>query len=95
VALSEAMNQRNLLTLEALDRARRFVLEAEAPEERPAELAGEGTWENPFEIDSLPFVDDRDTTTSQTSNPLGDPPALPGRQPKFDISGDLKAEPPS
>jgi hypothetical protein len=29
------------------------------------------------------------------SNPLGDPPALPGRQPKFDISGILKAEPPT
>jgi hypothetical protein len=29
------------------------------------------------------------------TNPLGDPPALPGRQPKFDISGILKAEPPS
>jgi hypothetical protein len=29
------------------------------------------------------------------SNPLGDPPALPGRQPKFDFSGSLKAVPPS
>jgi putative transposase len=29
------------------------------------------------------------------ANPLGDPPALPGRQPKFDISGILKAEPPT
>jgi ClpP class serine protease len=28
-------------------------------------------------------------------NPLGDPPALPGRQSKFDISGILKAEPPT
>jgi len=65
--LVAGMNQRNLITLEALDRARRFVLEAEAPEPRPAELEGEGTWEKPFEIDSLPFVDDRDTSKSQTS----------------------------
>ena len=30
-----------------------------------------------------------------TFNPLGNPPALPGRLPKFDISGRLKAKPPS
>ena len=33
--LTEGMNQRNLLTLEALDRARRFLLEDESPEPRP------------------------------------------------------------
>lgn len=65
--LSEGMNQRNLMTLEALDRARRFFLQGETPEVRPTDLVGDGTWESPFEVDALPFVDDRDTTTSQTS----------------------------
>ncbi|MDI1450494.1 SGNH/GDSL hydrolase family protein [Polyangium sp. 6x1] len=65
--LGEGMNRRNLLTMEALDRVRRFLLEGEAPEPRPKDLAGEGSWESPFEIDALPFVDDRDTTASKTS----------------------------
>jgi len=65
--LGEGMNRRNLLTIEALDRARRFLLEGEAPEPRPKDLAGEGSWASPFEIDALPFVDDRDTTASKTS----------------------------
>ncbi|MDI3289744.1 SGNH/GDSL hydrolase family protein [Polyangium sp. 15x6] len=65
--LGEGMNRRNLLTIEALDRARRFLLEGEAPEPRPKDLAGEGTWESPFEIDALPFVDDRDTAASKIS----------------------------
>lgn len=65
--LTEGMNQRNLMTLEALDRARRFFLQDESPEPRPADLVGEGTWEKPFEIDALPFVDNRDTMQSQTS----------------------------
>lgn len=66
--LSEGMNRRNLLTLEALDRARRFLLESEAPEPRPADLVGAGTWEQPFGIDALPFVDDRDTSLSVSSS---------------------------
>jgi hypothetical protein len=66
-ALSEGMNQRNLITLEALDRMRRYVLEGAPPESRPADLKGEGSWQSPFEIDSLPFVDDRDTTKSNVS----------------------------
>ncbi len=65
--LTQGMNQRNLITLEALDRARRFLIESETPEQRPAELGGEGTWQAPYEIDALPFVDNRDTTGVQTS----------------------------
>lgn len=65
--LTEGMNQRNLITLEALDRARRFFVESEAPEPRPAELIGEGSWQSPYEIDALPFVDDRDTSMVTTS----------------------------
>ena len=66
--LSEGMNRRNLLTLEALDRARRFLLEGEAPEPRPADLVGRLLREQPFGIDALPFVDDRDTSLSVTSS---------------------------
>jgi hypothetical protein len=66
-ALAEGMNQRNLLTLEALDRARRFLLETETPEPPPSPLAGEGSWTSPFEIDALPFADDRDTSLSNVS----------------------------
>jgi hypothetical protein len=65
--LTEGMNQRNLITLEAIDRARRFLVENETPEPRPAELLGEGTWQSPYEIDALPFVDDRDTSIVKTS----------------------------
>jgi hypothetical protein len=61
------MNRRNQLTLAALDRIRRFLLEGEAPEPAPAPLAGEGTWKSPFEIESLPFVDDKDTSASAVS----------------------------
>ena len=65
--LTEGMNQRNLITLEALDRARRFFLMDETPESRPTDLVGQGTWSSPYEIDALPFVDNRDTTMSPTS----------------------------
>jgi hypothetical protein len=36
-ALQRGMNLRNLITLTALDRARRFLLEGEAPEPDPSE----------------------------------------------------------
>jgi GDSL-like Lipase/Acylhydrolase family len=67
-SLTQGMNRRNLITLEALDRARRFLLEGEAPEPRPSDLVGAGTWEQPLLIDVLPFVDDRDTSRSVTSS---------------------------
>lgn len=65
--LTEGMNQRNLITLEALDKARRFWVNQEAPETRPPDIAGEGTWQSPYEIDALPFVDNRDTQGVATS----------------------------
>ncbi|HRI69384.1 MAG TPA: SGNH/GDSL hydrolase family protein [Polyangium sp.] len=65
--LTEGMNQRNLITLEALDRSRRFFIENEVPENRPADIVGEGTWASPYEIDALPFVDDRNTQGTTTS----------------------------
>lgn len=66
-ALGDGMNLRNLISLEALDRARGFLLNNQPPEDAPAPLSGAGTWENPREIDALPFVDDGDTSKSTTA----------------------------
>lgn len=60
--LQHGFNIRNLLTLQALDRARRVVLDqAPAPDPPGAVLAGDGTKAAPFVIDGLPFTDLRDT----------------------------------
>jgi hypothetical protein len=64
--LRSGYNQRNLLTLQALDRAWRVLnaepaLEVEGPTRR-----GEGTAATPFEIDTLPFAELRDTRDSTT-----------------------------
>lgn len=61
--LHHGMNQRNLLTLAALDRMRRFVLEGEPAEPPPPQLEGAGTWQQPTFVDALPFADDGDTLT--------------------------------
>lgn len=66
-SLKKGMNLRNWISLEALDRARQFLLEGEVPEEAPPQLKGAGTWEDPRVIDALPFVDNGDTSTSATS----------------------------
>ena len=60
-ALQAGMNRRNLLTLEALDRVRRFVLSNERPESAPAALDGVGTWNDPLRVDAIPFADDRNS----------------------------------
>jgi len=60
-ALQEGMNVRNLITMEALDRAKRFLVDAQPPEAAPPSLGGDGSLEHPFEVTSLPFVDDGDT----------------------------------
>jgi hypothetical protein len=59
--LAAGMNQRNLLTLAALDRMRRYVLGDEPAEVAPPQLHGDGTWEAPLRVNALPFADDRDT----------------------------------
>lgn len=66
-ALKGGANQRNLLTLEALDRAKRFVLDGAGPEPDPPALAGSGTVDAPLVIDGLPFADDGDTATAASS----------------------------
>jgi hypothetical protein len=68
--LTEGINQRNLITLTALDRMRRFLLEADSqppPDADPPQLAGDGSWTAPLEIDALAFVDVNDTSKSMTS----------------------------
>jgi hypothetical protein len=65
-ALRAGYNIRNLITLQTLDRMRRVVLDAspapDAPESSP--LRGDGSPQNPFIIDSLPFTDARNTADS-------------------------------
>lgn len=62
-ALSEGVNQRNLITLESLDRARRILGGTGAPDPDPPALAGAGTHAAPYVVDALPFVHHGDTTT--------------------------------
>jgi len=63
--LTEGMNQRNLLTLESLDRFRRLVLGSEPVEPTPPSLAGAGSFEDPRVVDAIPFVDEGDTASSK------------------------------
>ncbi len=63
-ALQYGCNQRNRVTLESLDRVRRFLVAGTAAEAAPHGLAGTGTFADPRQIDALPFVDDGDTTKS-------------------------------
>lgn len=56
-ALQAGMNVRNLVTLTALDRVRRFVLDKEAPEPEPPPIEGDGTSACPWVVERLPFVD--------------------------------------
>lgn len=49
-------NQRNLLTLMALDAVRRTVVAGETPAPEPAVAEGEGTRASPVRVQSLPFA---------------------------------------
>lgn len=63
--LQYGYNIRNLITLQSLDRVRRVLIEDEAAPDAPGPaLEGQGSLEDPFVIDRLPFVDLRDTTQS-------------------------------
>lgn len=54
--LQHGSNQRNLRTLELLDRLRRTVVAGEgAPDPEPREMAGEGTAEAPLHLTRVPF----------------------------------------
>jgi len=63
--LEYGYNVRNLIVLTALDRVRRTLFTDQAPLDPPlAPLPGNGTSESPYEIETLPFSDSRDTTQS-------------------------------
>ncbi len=63
--LRHGYNLRNLVTIEALDRLRRVVVEGEeAPDEGAPAMLGDGSPDDPFVVVELPFVDARDTTAS-------------------------------
>ena len=60
--LQHGYNIRSLLTLQALDRVKRVVLDgAPTPDPPGPMLAGDGTKASPLVIDALPFTDARDT----------------------------------
>jgi hypothetical protein len=62
--LQHGYNLRNLISLEALDRAREVVVDGEAAIDRAApRVAGSGTHDDPFVIDALPWSDARDTAS--------------------------------
>jgi lysophospholipase L1-like esterase len=67
--LQHGFNRRNLLTLEALDRAKSIVIDgAPAPDASRAIIEGQGTSADPYHVDSLPFIDVRDTSTQGEAN---------------------------
>ena len=65
--LEHGNNTRNLLMLDALDRLRRAALEGEVLDASAPTLAGSGSADDPFLIDSLPFTDLRDTRESSSA----------------------------
>ncbi len=72
--LTYGYNVRNLVTLEALDRARRVVAAGEPPPDDPGpRRVGAGTTESPFIVDTLPFTDARNTVfaTERTRSTYG------------------------
>lgn len=65
VGAASGYNTRNLVTVEALDRARQIVVDkAMAPDPAGEVLVGAGALSKPFKIPSLPFVDLRSTADS-------------------------------
>ncbi len=64
VGLEHGYNVRNLLTVEALHRVKRLLVDGEpAPDDGVLRPDGEGTAAAPYVIGALPFADLRDTTT--------------------------------
>jgi len=81
--LDYGYNVRNLVTLEALDRLKRVLVDGVASlDAAPARMGGSGTWAAPFVADQLPFTDLRDPARegSASVRKYGCPgaPAAPG-----------------
>lgn len=72
--LQAGYNVRNLLTLEALDRARAALSGDAPPDAAPPVRLGAGTAANPIVVEALPFGDARDTRAA----PQADLPSYPG-----------------
>ncbi|MGF1467855.1 MAG: SGNH/GDSL hydrolase family protein [Sandaracinaceae bacterium] len=73
--LEHGHNVRNLLTLEALDRVRRVLMEDQPPvEPPPPPLVGQGSFRSPIEAGGLPFSHAADTSLS----PFRDRDRYPG-----------------
>lgn len=68
--LQAGVNVRNLVTLEALHRAR-VAYERGGLDDRPATVEGEGTVARPFRADGLPFTDFRTTKAGAATSVLG------------------------
>jgi hypothetical protein len=66
-ALGYGHNQRNLLVIAALDRARRAVAAEPAPDLDAARMEGAGTLATPFVARAFPFTDLRSTATDGTA----------------------------
>lgn len=77
--LEHHFNIRNLLTLQALDVARRVVLEQQpAPDRQVQTWVGDGSPNKPFLIDALPFGHRADTAASSWRNADEYTPCGPG-----------------
>lgn len=67
--LAYGYNQRNLLTLHALDRVHQIISgKIPAMDMEPPPLAGDGSSATPFEIDGIPFIDHRISSPEQLAH---------------------------
>lgn len=65
--LGYGYNQRNLLVISALDRARRVIAGEAAPDDAVPRMVGAGSSADPFVVDRFPFTDLRDTRSAGAS----------------------------
>ncbi len=83
-ALAHGYNMRNLVTLQALDRLKRTLLDNQEPSDKfVAGPPGAGTIADPFSITALPWLDHRDTSIA----PSDTIDSYPGCKAKQDESG--------
>ncbi|MBI5532884.1 MAG: SGNH/GDSL hydrolase family protein [Deltaproteobacteria bacterium] len=71
-ALQQGINARNLIVLQALDRAKRFLVDRQLPEQAPPALQGSGDRNAPFVVPELPFADARERSATLIANAEGE-----------------------